>query len=54
MRFYILSADGPVHMSPIFQTGRQLVLTAAAGNLELDGCVPSFCSSGRTTLFVLH
>ena len=35
-----LSADGPVHMSPIFQTGRQLVLTDAAGNLELVGCVP--------------
>ena len=49
-----VSADGPVHMSPVFQTGRQLVFTAAAGNLELVGCVPSFCSSGRTTLFVLH
>ena len=49
-----VSADGPVHMSPIFQTGRQLVLTAAAGNLKLVGCVPSFCSSGRTTFFVLH
>ena len=49
-----VSGDGPVHMSPIFQTGRQLILTAAAGNLELVGCVPSFCFSGRTTLFVLH